>query len=68
MFIKIQRVNVGRQDGPNFEDYHHIPGLAISLSWNKQNWQVIGINDGLTLQEAEQLRSALVEALKEIKQ
>ena len=59
MFIRIEKVEVGRQQGAQIKDYHKFPGYNISLSWNNQNWQIIGINDGLTLAEVQQLRSEL---------
>ena len=59
MFIKVEKVKVGRSVGSRFEDYHKVPGYCISLSWNNQNWQVIGINDGLTFAELELLRNEL---------
>lgn len=65
MFIRIEKVDVGRQDGARAEDYHKAPGYAIALSWNNQNWQVIGINDGLRLTEIKLLRNELTTLLQE---
>lgn len=56
MEIRITKAQVGRLDG---SDYQKTEGYNIAISFNQTNWQIIGINDGLTMIETRQLLDAL---------
>ena len=66
--ITVRKVQVGRMSGVDYpNDYAHIDGIAVSLAWgNDKSWSTIGLNNGLTYQEALQLRNALNKALEEV--